>query len=217
MAAVLDAAPGAAVCGPAGAALWGAGGYRVTPVDVVRSDAASGRRSTLARHHQLADLRRRHVTELRGIPVVRPEIVVLQLCGSAPRPRAAAVLDTFWRERLTSGLPCVACSPNWAGPDGTVWPSYVSSSTNVATTTSRRRAGSRGRFETILRQAGEPPMRRQVDTGGEHRVGRVDLRDDRLPLVVEVQSEKYHSALGDRQADERRLAALRAAGFAVSR
>ena len=35
------------------------------------------------------------------------------------------------------------------------------------------------------------------------------------PLVVEVQSEAYHSALVDKQQDEQRLAALRAAGFEV--
>jgi very-short-patch-repair endonuclease len=46
-------------------------------------------------------------------------------------------------------------------------------------------------------------------------VGRVDFRDAHLPLIVEVQSEHYHSALVDREHDARRLAALRDAGFVV--
>jgi very-short-patch-repair endonuclease len=215
MAAVLDAGPGAAVCGPAGAALWGARGYRVTPVDVARSDAAGGRRSTLARHHQVADLRRRHVTELRSIPVVRPEIVVLQLCGSASPPRAAAVLDLFWRERLTSGpaLRRTLAELGGSGRNGVVLLRELLDERGDDYVPPQ--SGLEGRFETILRQAGEPPMRRQVDAGGDHWVGRVDFRDTGLPLVVEVQSEKYHSALVDRRADERRLAGLRAAGFAV--
>ncbi len=58
-------------------------------------------------------------------------------------------------------------------------------------------------------------MDRQVELGGERWLGRVDFKDRRLPLVVEVQSERYHTALLDQQADEDRLAALRAAGFVV--
>jgi very-short-patch-repair endonuclease len=71
------------------------------------------------------------------------------------------------------------------------------------------------RFAAILDQAGEPPMRRQVDSGGDRWIGRVDFRDERLPLIVEVQSETYHSALTDKHDDERRLAFLRSAGFEV--
>jgi very-short-patch-repair endonuclease len=58
-------------------------------------------------------------------------------------------------------------------------------------------------------------MRRQVESGGDAWVGRVDFRDARLPLIVEIQSERYHTALTDTQADEARLAALRDAGFEV--
>ena len=58
-------------------------------------------------------------------------------------------------------------------------------------------------------------LRRQVDSGESEWTGRVDFRHEVLPLIVEVQSERYHSALVDRLADRRRLAALRAAGFVV--
>ena len=60
------------------------------------------------------------------------------------------------------------------------------------------------------------PMRRQVESG-DHAgwTGRVDFRHERLPVIVEVQSERYHGALVDRQRDAARLAALRAAGFVV--
>jgi very-short-patch-repair endonuclease len=71
------------------------------------------------------------------------------------------------------------------------------------------------RFASIVAEAGLPEMRRQVDSGGDRWVGRVDFRDARLPLVVEVQSEAFHTALTDRVADEARLAALRRAGFEV--
>ncbi len=72
------------------------------------------------------------------------------------------------------------------------------------------------RFEQVLARYGEPPMRRQVDSGDDEEwVGRVDYRDPDLPFIVEIQSEKYHLALVDQAADTVRLARLKAAGFAV--
>src|SRR5918995_2643791 len=72
-----------------------------------------------------------------------------------------------------------------------------------------------GSFAEVLERAGQTPMRRQVDSGGDRWVGRVDFRDEDLPLLVEVQSETYHLALTDARDDEVRLAALRGAGFEV--
>ena len=58
--------------------------------------------------------------------------------------------------------------------------------------------------------------RRQVDLGSEERwCGRVDFVRDDLALVVEVQSERYHSALTDQAHDAARRANLDAAGFTV--
>ena len=64
----------------------------------------------------------------------------------------------------------------------------------------------------LFREAGVD-MRRQVDSGGDLWVGRVDFCHAELPLVVEIQSEAYHSALLDRRSDAARVAALAAAGF----
>jgi very-short-patch-repair endonuclease len=61
----------------------------------------------------------------------------------------------------------------------------------------------------------DEPMERQVDCGDEEWCGRVDFRHSLLPLVVEVQSEKYHTSLVDRAADAARRARLAAAGFEV--
>jgi hypothetical protein len=71
------------------------------------------------------------------------------------------------------------------------------------------------RFDWILERHGLPPMRREVDSGGECWTGRVDRRAVDIPLVVEIQSDTYHSALIDAAADAQRIAALRDAGFVV--
>jgi very-short-patch-repair endonuclease len=215
LAVVLDSSPDAFSCGPTGAAQWGVAGYRLMPVHVVRLDSATGRRSSLAIHHQMAQLGPQHVTRLDGIPVVRPEVVVLQLAALVHPRQAAAALDSLWRRRLTSGPALRAALDGLAGSGRngvTVMrelldergDDYVPPASNLE-----------GRLEEILRRAGERPLRRQVDSGGDLWVGRVDFRDPDHPLVVEVQSERYHSALVDTRHDERRLAALRAAGFEV--
>jgi very-short-patch-repair endonuclease len=215
LAAVLDASPRAFACGATAAALWGVPGYRLTPVHVARPAGLTGRRSDLATLHELADLRAEHVTVLDHVPIVRPELVVLQLCASEHPDRAARALDNLWRRRLTSGSSLRRTLDELAkqGRNGVRamrellderGDDYVPPDSNLER-----------RFEAVLRQACEPGMRRQVVCGDDRWVGRVDFRDPQLPLVVEVQSELYHSALTDRAADAARVAALRSAGFEV--
>jgi very-short-patch-repair endonuclease len=77
-------------------------------------------------------------------------------------------------------------------------------------------SGLESRFAEILRRAGEPPMDRQVNTGDAARwIGRVDFIDRELSVIAEVQSERFHASLIDRQLDAERIADLEAAGFRV--
>ena len=215
LAAVLDASPGAFACGPTAASLWGIRGYPLGPVHVTRGRGVSGRRTHLAVLHEVKRILPRHVTVLDAIPVVRPERLALELCASEHRPRAARAVDDMWRRRLLSGrslrrlvedasvqgrpgIQALRAVLDERGDD------YVPTASNLES-----------RFAAILARAGLPEMRRQVDSGGDSWVGRVDFRDAWLPLIVEIQSERYHSALTDKQADEARLAALRDAGFEV--
>ena len=215
LAAVLDASPGACACGHTAASLWGIPGYQLTPVHVTRSRGMTGRRTRLAVLHEVKSLLPRHVTVLEAIPIVRPERLALELCASEYPLRAARAVDDMWRRRLLSGrslrrfvddasvhgrggLQVLRTLLDDRGDD------YVPPASNLES-----------RFAAVIARAGLPEMRRQVDSGGDVWVGRVDFRDARLPLIVEVQSERYHTALTDKQADRVRLAALRAAGFVV--
>lgn len=59
-------------------------------------------------------------------------------------------------------------------------------------------------------------VRCQVDLGNyEEWTGRVDFLIDELSLVIEVQSERYHTSLSDSQRDRIRREKLTAAGFNV--
>jgi hypothetical protein len=215
LAAVLDAGPDAWASDTTAAHLWGVPGHRLLPAHVARPYARTGRRSELAILHELAGLAPRHVTMLRGVPVVRPEVVVLRLCGSTYPQRAEAALENLWRRRLVSGRSLRATLDDLAasGRNGVCvmrallddrGDDYVPPASNLER-----------RFADVLQRACLPPMRPQVDTGGDRWIGRVDFRDEHVPLIVEVQSETYHSSLVDRTHDAHRLAALRAAGFDV--
>ena len=190
-------------------------GWRLIAVNVARPFGRTGRRSELAVLHEIARLRPHHVTEMRGTPVVRPEVLVLQMCGAIHPQRAESVLDNLWRRRLVSARSLRRTLDELAasGRNGVQFmrdllerrgDDYVPPASNLER-----------RFETILERACEPRMRRQVDSGADRWVGRVDFRDPDMPLIVEVQSETYHSSLVDTEHDARRLASLRAAGFTV--
>jgi very-short-patch-repair endonuclease len=58
-------------------------------------------------------------------------------------------------------------------------------------------------------------FRRQVDSGGDDWIGRTDFRAEGRPLILEVQSERYHSTILDAASDAARTDALAAAGFTV--
>jgi very-short-patch-repair endonuclease len=74
----------------------------------------------------------------------------------------------------------------------------------------------RGSLETIMREELLGTWRRQVELGDSERwCGRVDFRSTTWPLIVEVQSERYHTALSDRAHDAARRKNLEDAGFVV--
>ncbi len=216
MTAVLDASPGGFACGHTAAALWGVSGYSARPVHVARGRGISGRRTTWGLLHEVKGVLPHHVTVLDRVPIVRPERLTLELCASEHPQRAGRALDDMWRRRLLSGpsLRRYVAEASVQGRPGLKvlrmllderGDNYVPTASNLER-----------RFATILHDAGLPEMRRQVDSGNETRwVGRVDFRDAHLPVIVEVQSELFHSALTDTQDDDARLGQLRAAGFEV--
>jgi hypothetical protein len=170
-------------------------GYRLAPVHVGRPRGLSGRRSSLAVLHEVKRLLPRHVTVLKDVPVVRPERMVLDLCAGEHPRRAARALDDAWRRRLLSGrsLRALVSETSVQGRPGLSLlralvdergDDYVPPASNLE-----------ARFASIITQAGLPEMRRQVDSGDDERwVGRVDFRDVDRPLIVEIQSETFHTA-----------------------
>ncbi|MGK2948669.1 MAG: hypothetical protein ACSLFP_08855 [Acidimicrobiales bacterium] len=225
MLAVLDAGPGAALRGASAAAWWGIPGNQLRPIKVARTRGKVNHPPATGTVHDPCLLPEHHVVVLEQVPTVVPARALFDVAGTirrgAERPwwvdRMARMVDTAWSMRLVSG-PSIHDMLDELAQRG-----------RPGIRVMRQVLESRGRdyvppasslesrVVQILARAGEPPLRRQVDTGDEHGwIGRVDLRDADLPFVLEVQSERFHTSLIDRQLDADRIARLRRAGFVVA-
>jgi very-short-patch-repair endonuclease len=213
MAAILDQGGGARLSHRSSAWWWGAGGFSGHDLQLLTA-SRSRHRTSLATVHTVRSLPDRWVTVFRQLPIVRPELCILQLCATLHEERAGRALDNLWRDGLLSGrsLDLFLAELGRRGRNGVAVlrqlraarpGDYVPPATNL-----ERRA-----IEVLGGLGVE--WRRQVDLGAEMWTGRVDLCADRRPLIVEVQSEKFHSALLDRQADAVRRSRLEEDGFVV--
>jgi very-short-patch-repair endonuclease len=214
MAAVLDAGRGAHLSHSSGGSWWGVPGLLLEPVHVVRTSRTARRPPLVEVLHTVRSLPPEWTTVLDGVPVVRPEQLAMQLFSQYRYERAERHVDALWSMRLLSGrsLRRLVIGQGRRGRNGIGGlrrfldergDDYVPPAT-----------GLEGRAIKVLKDAGIP-MRRQVDSGGDRWTGRVDLRHEEVPLIAEVQSDRFHRALSSRRDDEQRRARLGAQGFVV--
>ena len=154
-------------------------------------------------------------TVLDGIPILHPDAIIFQLCGMVNPMRAERALDNGWSMELYDGAQLLRTHDELRdrGRAGTVLLRRLLKARGLDYVPPA--SGLEGRVSWILERAGERRLRRQVNSGGETWTGRVDLRDDELPFILEVQSECYHSALLDVVADAARIKQLETDGFVV--
>ncbi|MGH9085004.1 MAG: hypothetical protein ACRDYW_06090, partial [Acidimicrobiales bacterium] len=215
--AVFDAGPRAALSHTTALSLWGVRGFVDDPIHVVRHRDEGDRPPRGNIIHEVRSLPSEEIRVLDQIPVVSPALALLQLAGgmrTCSLERLGRAVDAAWSDRLVSyrSLSALAERMSARGRGGLTayravvderGASYVPTASNLES-----------RFAQILERAGKRPMRRQVDTGdGERWIGRVDFRDEDLPVVVEVQSERFHRGLTAVRDDRERMAALRRAGL----
>jgi hypothetical protein len=224
LAAVLDASPGAVLHGPSALAWWGLRGYGLRTIHVARPRDLSGVRAHLGKLHELRELRAHDVRVVRGVPTESP---LRAIWIEASRYAAEPLVDIGLRRigRLLDDAH-VANIVTWAalhemvndirerGRSGTTIMRLLAQDRlpGCSPTESRNEE----RFEKLLANAGVTTLRRQPVLGGHEPIGRVDYRDDELPLAVEVNSITYHSSPSDRTADQLRYQRLNDAGFTVA-
>jgi very-short-patch-repair endonuclease len=220
---VLGAGPGSALDGESALSWWGVPGNLLLPGHVVRPRDLVDRRGGGSVHEPTL-LPPGHMVSLEGIPLVVPARGLFDVAGSkrggAELPwwvqRMERMVDNAWSLRLVSGESMHAMLDDMAqrGRPGIRVMRQVLAKRGLDYIPPASALESR--LVQIMEREGLPELRRQVNVGdGLRWIGRVDFKDPDLPLIIEVQSERFHTSLIDRQLDAERIARLRAAGFIV--
>jgi very-short-patch-repair endonuclease len=211
---VLAAGPGACLTHQAATSLWGIPGFRLLPTTVSQISGRATRRGRPRGTHDLVEIPEQWVTRLHGIRVVRPELAAYQLCGVLSEDRAARTYDRFIAMRLLSVRSSLSCLHDLEkqGRDGTALYRSILKARGINYVAPA--TGIESRLNQLADEVGIT-LRRQVNLGDERFDGRVDFYEDDAKVVFEVQSELYHWALSDRQADETRRDKLEQDGFKV--
>lgn len=215
MAAVLDAGPGALLSHHSALAMWSIPGFRLDPPHIIYPRGGLFRRDTEAILHTSRRLPPHHVTVLEGLPLTMPGRTLFDIAHLIPPGRLERAAETAWARRLITGphmydlfdelkvrgRPGLKQIAWYLKPRGR---NYIPAASGLEL-----------RFHKLIDRDGQPPLERQIDSGGARWVGRVDAGDLLALTIFEINSDRYHSALIDKQADEIRYASFAAAGFAV--
>lgn len=213
MLAVLDAGGDAALSHQSAGRWWGVGGCAQWPLHLCTTKSTR-HRTELAVTHEVRRVPPRWSVTHRGVTIVRPELLALQLFATCHELQAERWVERLWGRRLLSGASIGRFLSDMGerGRNGTAPlrqylnarpPGYIPPA-----------SGLESRFMQLVRRIGEP-FDRQVDSGDEVWTGRVDFRHSDLPVIAEIQSEAFHASLVDTVADDRRLEQLVADGFFV--
>ena len=214
MVAVLDAGPGSVLSHHSAAAWWRVVGYDIADLHVTRLRDGTTRRGRLAKLHYPTLLPPHHVTIYEGIPITTPARLMFDLAGHVHPKKMELTLERCWSDGLFTGksLYRVKADLKGRGRRGNALMNelLVERPPNYRPAAS----GLELRVQEILKRNGFHHFTRQTDLGDEDEwIGRVDFYDHRRKVVLEVQSDRFHGALIDREADARRRQRLIAAGF----
>lgn len=217
MIAVLDAGPGALVSHVTAAALWDLPGFGPSQVHVSRLRGRSGRDAACAELHEPRLLPHHHGSDFQGIPVTTVARTLFDLAGAVHPARAERALDNALNHKMVGlrMLRATTIELLERGRTGSALMRQLLAARGAGYIPPA--SGLEARFLALLAGAGIELPRGQVDLGAGIWVGRVDFFWRAEKLVVEIDSDRHHTAKLDRESDARRDDALRAAGFRVLR
>jgi very-short-patch-repair endonuclease len=215
MAGVLDSPGSAFLSHGSAAAWWGLPGFAIKkPVHTVIPWQGTNTRTRMAIVHYHRGLPVGSLRTLNGVPVVSPALTIFLLAGSEHPARTERALDNAWSmhlvtyEQLHELLRRLAAR----GRNGIRVMRKLLDDRPADYVAPQ--SGLEARARQLALDVGVV-LRRQVDTGDDEWIGRVDFLIEGANKVIEVLSERYHGSLSDRLADEQRFVRLNEAGFVV--
>jgi len=215
MAALLHVGRDVALGGHSAASLWGLPGFRLDPVEVVRSRGGTSSPNSICRVRTSTAFGDGHVAEVDGMRVTTPIRTIFDLSAHLHPLRTARLLDSCYNRGLVtwSSLHRIVTELGGSGRRGT---------TLMRELAAERPEGFRppesnleARVNEVLIRNGERPFSSQVDLGDDEWIGRVDLVDRPDRIALEVQSGLFHGSLTDQRRDADRMRRLRSAGWIV--
>ncbi|HVR76977.1 MAG TPA: DUF559 domain-containing protein [Acidimicrobiia bacterium] len=215
MAGVLDSPGDAYLSHGSAAAWWGLPGFFLnSPVHTVIPWQGTTRRTRLAIVHYHRDLPADQLRLLNGVPVVSPALTIFLLAGAVHPGRAERALDNAWSMGLVThrGLNDLLQRLAARGRNGIRVMRRLLAERPADYVAPQ--SGLEARVNRLARDVGVQ-LRRQIDSGDQEWIGRVDFAVEGTNRVVEVFSQRYHGSVLDRRVDERRVLRLTEAGFEV--
>ncbi len=209
---ILDAPGTAYLSHRSASAFWRLPGFSMAPpIQVVIPWHGTKQRRRLADVHYHRGLPADHLLETGGISVVSPALAIFLLAGTEHAGRTERALDNGLAMRLftNAGMHQLLAQLAARGRNGIRvmrtllaerQPGYVPP-----------QSGLEARVERLAREVGVE-LKRQVEVGGNEWIGRVDFEVVGSTDVIEVLSERFHSAFLDREADTTRFRRLEASG-----
>ena len=197
------------------AAIWGLAGYRLEPIHVVVTRLSRHHHRLPWRVHQFTGRVARHQRWIDSIPVTSPALTMLHLASMVSQRRLARTVDNAWSLGLLTGRDLFDLDRQLSqrGRDGLVALRKVAEERGEDWTPPQ--SNIEARFVDLVRSSTGLDFRRQAPIRGEDWAARVDFIHERSKTVVEVQSERYHTALTDIEADGIRRNRLESLGYAV--
>ena len=223
LAAAFDSGPGSVLHWRSTLAWLGFRAFDLRDLHVARLRGGSTHQPSLAKLHQLRDLRPHDIVVVRGVPT---ESALRAIWAEAERyagvrrqdlgyERVGRLLDEGHRLSVVTwaGLHEMVDGIQQRGRGGTVIMRALAAERLPGT--SPTESNLEARLEKLLADIGARELRRQVVVGGHEPIGRADHRDAELPLAVETNSLQFHTTPSDQAADELRYRRLIEAGFTV--
>lgn len=212
---MLETGQGACASHNTAAWLWGIAGFDPKPVNVVVNRHSRHHERLDWPVHQFTGLPSFHCRSIDGIPVTSPALTMLHLAATVSESRLGRAIDKAWSLRILSGRDLFDLDTELAqrGRNGIVALRKAAEERGIDWVPPESNLESR--FMSLVDPLGKNGFRRQVRIVGEGWSARVDFMHDDSKTIFEVQSERYHSSLTDRQADARRISRLKALGYQV--